>query len=82
MPLRCLLDENVDPGVAQILSILGREATHVTPMLEARAPDDEVLAAAADFDVLVTIDLFRQPQEWYTAKRAMPGPSVSAGQAS
>ena len=71
MALSCLLDENFDPKVATILTILGREAAHVTQVLEARAPDEDVLAAAADFDALVTIDLFRQPREWQAAKRAM-----------
>ena len=71
MVLSCLLDANCDPKVAQVLTALGREAAHVTQLLEPGAPDEDVLAAATDFDVLVTFDLFRQPREWQAAKRAM-----------
>ncbi len=71
MPISCLLDENMDPKVAQILSLRGRSTTHVTDLGLAGASDVEVLKAAASFDVLVTLDLFRQFDEWQAAKRAM-----------
>lgn len=71
MAIHCLLDENMDVEVAEVLTLLGSPSRHVTEVCNRSATDQEVLDAAADFDVLITIDLFRQPDEWQAAKAAM-----------
>ena len=71
MALNCLLDENMDVEVAHVLTALGSPTTHLTDVCDPSASDREVLEAASEFDALITIDLFRQPNEWQAAKRAM-----------
>lgn len=57
MPIRLLIDENLDPQIAQILRTHGHEAVTVSEALELGARDPEIAAyARANESVVVTND--------------------------
>lgn len=69
--MRCLLDENMSPAVGAMLTEMGHPTLHVSDLDLRSSGDDLVLAAAGNFDALITLDLFRQPSVWRLARRAM-----------
>lgn len=69
--MRFLLDECIDPNMVKILEGLGHDATHVS-LTEHRSQGDPYLVEVAkDYDVFVTLDLFRQEREMMAAYRAL-----------
>lgn len=54
-----------------MLTEMGHPALHVSDLDLLSSGDDLVLAAAGNFDVLITLDLFQQPSIWRLARRAM-----------
>ena len=72
MAYRWLLDQNISPRVAAVLNALGRDATPVSELLDPRERDERIIELAlSEFDVLLTKDLFRQPEERGIALKAM-----------
>ena len=69
--MRCLLDENMSPAVGAMLTEMGHPTLHVSDLDLRSSGDDLVLAAAGNFDALITLDLFQQPSVWRLARRAM-----------
>ena len=69
--MRFLLDEDMDPQLAQVLRALRHEADHVRDLGEAGATDERVAEMAAGYDVLVTMDLYRQHAEWVKVYEAL-----------
>ena len=69
--MRCLLDENMSPAVGAMLTDMGHPTLHVSDLGLLSSNDGLVLAAAGDFDALITLDLFQQPSVWQLARRAM-----------
>lgn len=62
--MRFLLDEDVDPQLAEVLRALRHEADHIQGLGVSGATDQEVARLASAYDVLVTMDLHRQQAEW------------------
>jgi predicted nuclease of predicted toxin-antitoxin system len=55
--VRFLIDENLSPIVAELLTIEGHDSTHVRTLGLAGAPDEAVLAAAnSDDRILISAD--------------------------
>lgn len=69
--MRFLLDEDTDIGLSGVLRALGHEADHIEELGRKGIPDDEVVQLAAQYDVLVTLDLHRQDSEWLVVNEAM-----------
>ncbi len=62
--MRFLLDENVDPQLAEVLRALRHDADHIQSLGASGATDQEVARLASGYDVRVTMDLHRQQAEW------------------
>ena len=56
-----------------MLTDMGHPTLHVSDLGLLSSNDGLVLAAAGDFDALITLDLFQQPSVWQLARRAMLG---------
>ena len=54
-----------------MLTNMGHPTLHVSDLGLLSSGDGLVLAAARDFDALITLDLFQQPSVWQLARRAM-----------
>lgn len=54
-----------------MLTEMGHPTLHVSDLDLRSSGDDLVLAAAGNFDALITLDLFQQPSVWRLARRAM-----------
>ena len=54
-----------------ILTALGHRVTHVRRSPHIGKSDEELVEVAKDFDVFITIDLFRGESEWTAVHRAM-----------
>ncbi len=71
--MKLLADVNVSPQVVQLLRAAGHDAVRVTDVLDARAPDEEVLAEAARRDaVLVSRSLHASGVEARTPRAPSP----------
>ena len=54
-----------------MLAEMGHPTLHVSDLGLLSSGDGLVLAAAGNFDALITLDLFQQPGVWRLARRAM-----------
>ena len=54
-----------------MLTEMGHPTLHVSDLGLLSSGDGLVLAAAGNFDALITLDLFQQPGVWRLARRAM-----------
>ena len=54
-----------------MLAEMGHPTLHVSDLGLLSSGDGLVLAAAGNFDALITLDLFQQPGAWRLARRAM-----------
>ena len=61
--MRLLLDENMSPLTAQILTSLGHPSQQVGDLGLLGTSDEDLSGVIADFDAFVTSDLHRQPRE-------------------
>ena len=69
--MRFLLDQNVPQEIALVFQALHHTAAHTAELGLATAPDEDIAAAARQYDVLVTLDLHRQEAEWIAVNRAI-----------
>ena len=73
--MRLLLDENMSPRTARILSILGHPSQQVGDVGRLSAPDEDLAEVIPSYDAFVTFDLHRQADE----RRAVNEAIVSGG---
>lgn len=66
-----MLDEDMAPRLAAVLTALGHPSEHVREVGMTGAPDEDVVKRARDYDALITLDLHRQEREWFAVNEAM-----------
>lgn len=71
--MRLLLDENMSPRTARILSILGHPSQQVGDVGRLSAPDEDLAEVIPDYDAFVTFDLHRQVDERHAVNEAIVG---------
>lgn len=69
--MRPLLDENMSPRTARILSILGHPSQQVGDVGRLSAPDKDLAEIIPDYDAFVTFDLHRQVDERQAVNEAI-----------
>ena len=69
--MRLLLDENMSPRTARILSILGHPSQQVGDVGRLSAPDEDLAEIIPDYDAFVTFDLHRQVDERQAVNEAI-----------
>ena len=69
--MRLLLDEDMPEEGVSLLRFLHHEADHIKLLGHQGAKDRQVVVIAEGYDVLITLDLHRQEEEWIAVHRAI-----------